>query len=132
MSLTFNLKYLILTVLLLAVEICIARFVNDQFVRPFVGDALVVVLIYCFVRIFLKVSYLKAAFAVLVFAALIEVLQYFDYVKMLGLENNRILSAALGRTFEWLDFAAYFGGFLLIITAENFYARYKNDRRRIK
>ncbi len=123
MSFTFNLKYSFLTLTLFAIEILIALFVNDQFVRPFVGDALVVVLIYCFLRIFLDVSYLKAAFAVFLFAALIEILQYFDYVKLLGLENNRVLSAALGRTFEWLDFVAYFGGFLLIVLVEFLYER---------
>ena len=123
MSLVFNLKYLLLTVLLFAIEICIALFVNDQFVRPFVGDVLVVALVYCFVRIFLDVSYLKAAFAVLIFAALIEILQYFDYVKLLGLENNRVLSVALGRSFEWLDLVAYFGGFLLIVLVEFLYER---------
>lgn len=123
MSLVFNLKYLFLTVLLFAVEICIALFAGDQFVRPFVGDTLIVALAYCFVRIFLDVSYLKAAFAVLLFAFTIEILQYFDYVKLLGLENNRILSVAMGRSFEWLDFVAYFCGFLLIVLVEFFYER---------
>ena len=123
MSFTFDLKYLVLTLLLFAAEICIALFVNDQIIRPFVGDVLVVALMYCFLRTFVRISYLKAACAVFLFAALIEILQYFDYVKRLGLENTRILSAAMGRTFEPLDFVAYFGGFLLIVLVEFFYER---------
>ncbi len=79
---------------------------------------MVVVLIYCFFRIFLRADYLKIAIGVLVFAFTIEILQYFDYVILLGLENNRILSVAMGRTFELSDFAAYFAGFLLIIFGE--------------
>lgn len=123
----FSFKYLFLTLIFLAVEIFIALFVNDDFVRPFAGDALVVVLIYCFLRIFLDFSYRKIALGVLILSFTIEILQYFDYVKMLGLENNRVLSAALGRTFAAEDFAAYFAGFLLIILTNFFYERYQTD-----
>ncbi|MBS1794917.1 MAG: DUF2809 domain-containing protein [Acidobacteria bacterium] len=115
---TFNLKYLLLTAALLLTEIAIALFVRDAVVRPFVGDALVVVLIYCFVRIFTDFSYWKTALGVLAFAFLIEILQYFDYVRLLGLENNRVLSVMLGRTFEWTDFAAYAAGAAAILFFE--------------
>ncbi|HEX8367351.1 MAG TPA: DUF2809 domain-containing protein [Pyrinomonadaceae bacterium] len=123
MRLTFKGKYLLLAVILFAVEICIALFVKDTIVRPFVGDALVVILIYCFLRIFLSVDYWKPALGVFAFACLIEILQYFDYVARLGLENNRALSVMLGRTFEWMDFIAYLAGFLFIILMENFSER---------
>jgi hypothetical protein len=118
MRFTFNGKYLLLGTILFLAEVLIALFVKDSLVRPFLGDVLIVVLIYCFVRIFLNVNYHWAALGVLIFACVIEVLQYFDYVKLLGLEQNRVLSVAMGRTFEWLDFAAYAIGFLIIITAE--------------
>ncbi|HEY0459159.1 MAG TPA: DUF2809 domain-containing protein [Pyrinomonadaceae bacterium] len=118
MRFTFNGKYLLLAIILFLAEVLIALFVKDSLIRPFLGDVLVVVLIYCFVRIFLNVNYRRAAIGVLIFACVIEVLQYFDYVKLLGLEQNRVLSVAMGRTFEWLDFAAYATGFLIIIAAE--------------
>lgn len=127
MPIKFNLRYLILSITLFLIELLIALFVKDTIIRPFVGDVLVVILIYCFIKIFLQAEFWKVAFGVLLFACLIEILQYFDYVKLLGLENNRILSVALGRTFEWLDFAAYFTGFLLIISLEKIYERYKTD-----
>lgn len=118
MSFYFSPTYLLLTIILFFVELAIALFVKDTVIRPFVGDVLVVVLIYCFLRIFLQIYYWKVALGVLLFACTIEILQYFDYVKLLGLENNRILSVAMGRTFEWTDFVAYFTGFLLIILLE--------------
>lgn len=118
MRFTFNFKYLILTIILFFTELAIALFIEDTIIRPFVGDVLVVALIYCFFRTFLQVDYWKIALGVLLFAFVIEILQYFDYVKLLGLENNRILSVAMGKTFSWLDFAAYLIGFLLIILAE--------------
>ena len=118
MKFTFNWKYLLLAMIIFLTEIGIALFVNDTLVRPFIGDGLVVVLIYCFGRIFLNVNYRLAALGVFIFACAIEILQYFDYVRRLGLEQNRVLSVALGRTFEWLDFAAYFAGFLLVLAIE--------------
>jgi hypothetical protein len=127
MTFAFNVKYLLLAAFLLGVEICIALFVTDSIVRPFVGDALVVILIYCFFRIFLNAAYWKAALAVFAFACFIEVLQYFDYVARLGLENNRALSVMLGRTFEWMDFIAYLAGFLSIILIESFLERNDSD-----
>jgi hypothetical protein len=121
MTLAFNGKYLLLAAILFAVEVGIALFINDSIVRPFVGDVLVVVLIYCFLRIFLNFAAWKIALGVFLFACAIEVLQYFDYVARLGLENNRAVSTILGRTFEWKDFIAYFVGFLLILAVEKFF-----------
>ena len=118
---SFNKNYLFLTLLLFSVEVLIAVFVNDTLIRPFAGDVLVVILIYCFLRIFLNADHRKTAFGVLLFACLIEILQYFDYVKLLGLEHNRILSVMMGRTFEWFDFAAYFTGFLIVLLCEKIF-----------
>jgi len=50
--LTFNLKYLILTTILFAIEVLIALFVTDKIIRPFVGDVLIVILLYCLVSVF--------------------------------------------------------------------------------
>jgi hypothetical protein len=75
----------------------------------------------------LQVDYRKIAVGVLIFSFTIEILQYFDYVKLLGLENNRVLSVAMGRSFAWEDFIAYFVGFLLIILLETFYVRHKTN-----
>jgi Protein of unknown function (DUF2809) len=125
---SFNATYLLLTIFLFFTEIVIALFIKDTVIRPFIGDTLVVCLIYCFLRIFLKADYWKIAAGVLLFAFTIEILQYFDYVTLLGLENNRILSVAMGRTFEWLDFAAYFVGFLLIILAETLFSNWQKNR----
>ena len=120
MRFTFNFKYLILTIILFLIELAIALFIEDRIIRPYVGDILVVCLIYCFLRIFLQAESWKIALGVLLFAFTIETLQYFDYVKLLGLEKNRILSVAMGRSFAWNDFIAYFVGFLLIILSEYF------------
>ena len=45
--------YAICFIGLFIVETLIALFVRDAFIRPYMGDVLVVILIYCFVRIFI-------------------------------------------------------------------------------
>lgn len=105
--------YAALTLLVLAVEIMIALWVDDGLVRPFVGDALVVVLVFCALRTVLpRVSGSALAASVLLFACAVEVSQAFDVVALLGLQDNRLLSTALGRTFSWWDFVAYLAGYL--------------------
>lgn len=113
-----NLKYLLLSVIIFIIEVCIALFFTDRVIRPFVGDVLVIILLYCFFRIFLNFAPWKIAFGVFLFACVIEVLQYFDYVARLGLENYKVISIIMGRTFEVTDFVAYFTGFLIIILGE--------------
>lgn len=121
MTFYFDKKYFLLFVMLFTVEVFIALYFTDRFIRPFVGDALVVILIHCFVSIFLKTDYRKIALGTFIFACLIEICQYFDYVKLLGLENNRVLATMLGRTFEAADFAAYFIGFLIVLLCEKIF-----------
>lgn len=45
--------YAICFIGLFIVETLIALFVRDAFIRPYMGDVLVVILIYCFARIFI-------------------------------------------------------------------------------
>ena len=93
--------------LLLSVEICIALFVRDDFVRPYVGDALVTGLLCCLCSVVVPKGVPALPIYVFVFAALVEAAQYVDVVKWLGWENNAILSLLIGRTFSWADILCY-------------------------
>lgn len=104
--------YSILFCVLLMTEICIALFVHDDFIRPYVGDMLVTVLICCFLRIFIPTGIRVLPLYVFIFAAIVEIAQYFDIVKLLGLDGNRFLSVLLGRTFSPLDLLCYAVGCL--------------------
>jgi hypothetical protein len=111
-------KYLTPTVLLFIIEVLIALFINDKFIRPYFGDFLVVILIYCFVRSFLNVSVIKAALGTLIFSYLIETSQYFGLARHLGLSNSRLANAILGSSFEWTDIIAYTLGIATVIIIE--------------
>ena len=99
--------YLLIFCGLLAVEVCIALFVNDAFIRPYVGDMLVTLLLCCLCRVIVPNKVRLLPLYVIIFAACVEVGQYFDLVALLGLADNRILSIALGRTFSWMDIVCY-------------------------
>ena len=112
---TFNKTYFAYFVIIFIVEIFIAKFLTDQFIRPFVGDVLVVVLIYCFFKSFLSISYKTIAIGVLIFACCVEVLQWFQLVKLLHLENNKIMRIAIGSVFDYKDLLAYGIGYFICL-----------------
>ena len=102
-----RIAYGIATVILFLTEVCIALFVHDKILRPYVGDVLVVVLINTFVRIFLPEGKRLLPLYIFLFAAGVEVLQYFRIVEVLGLADNRVLSVVLGSVFDWKDIMCY-------------------------
>ena len=108
-----NKKCIFITIALFLIEVCIAVFIKDSFIRPFLGDVLVVLLIFSFARIFYYGNVKKLIFGVLLFSFTIEILQYFQFATVLGLENNKIAKIVLGSTFDWLDLLAYTIGALI-------------------
>jgi len=116
MRLVFNKKYFLVFVALFFTEVLIAVFVHDQFVRPFIGDVLVILLIYTFVRMFFDVkNYKLLAVCILFFACMIELGQYFELVSRLGLADSKIATTIIGTSFDWKDILAYTIGFGLIL-----------------
>ena len=70
-----RIAYGIATFILLIIEVLIALFVHDAFIRPYIGDVLVVIVIYTFVRIFIQERFVFLPLFVFIFATLVEVLQ---------------------------------------------------------
>lgn len=107
--------YLVAFFVLLAVEICIGLWVRDAFMRPYVGDMLVTVLLCCLSRaVFPKLSPAVPAFLL---AAAVEGAQWLELGKLLGL-NGTVLGVILGATFDWVDILCYGVGCLLFAAAE--------------
>lgn len=115
---TFKKNYFFLACILFLVELLIALFLNDRFIRPYAGDFLVVIFLYCFIRSFLKISVLQALIGVLIFSIFIEVLQLFPLLEFLGVKNTSILGVILGNTFEWKDILLYVAGCMVVLLVE--------------
>lgn len=116
----FNKTYFLLAVLLFVIEVLIALYMHDRIIRPYIGDLLVVILLYCFVRAFVNISPVKIAVGVLLFSYLIEVLQYVKLVKLLGLQHSRIANVVIGNLFEWIDLVAYTVGIIIVLAVEKY------------
>ena len=110
--------YAIIFITLLCVELVIGLFVHDDFVRPYIGDVLVTVLLCCLCRIAVPKGVPALPAYVFLFAALVEAAQYIDVVKLLGWEDNAILSTLIGRTFSWADILCYGVGCVAFWAAE--------------
>ncbi|MBE5952041.1 MAG: DUF2809 domain-containing protein [Lachnospiraceae bacterium] len=106
--------YFVTTVLLFGVEVLIALFVHDTFVRPYVGDVLVVMVIYAFVRIFVPEKMRLLPLYVFLFASCVEGLQAVHIVERLGLSGNRFFSVLIGATFDFKDIICYAVGCVLL------------------
>ena len=117
---TFKKNYFYVTVLLFLTEVFIAMFVRDRIIRPYAGDFLVVILLYSFLKSFLNISVVNAAFSVLLFACLVEVLQILNLANLPWLEHRKLVLVVLGSHFEWLDMLAYSLGVIVILCIEKF------------
>ena len=113
-----RLAYAIAFSILLFIEILIGLFVRDDFIRPYVGDMLVTVLICCLCRTLIPKGIPALAIYVFAFAALVEIGQYFELVKLLGLENNALLATIRGSTFSAIDIVCYAVGCIVFWAAE--------------
>jgi hypothetical protein len=115
----FNKSYFLLALLLLAIELYTGIYMHDAIVRPFGGDFLVVILLYCLLKSFFNSPALLTACWVLVFACAVEVSQYFHLVQLLGLQHSNIAKILLGTSFSFIDLGMYTLGILLVIIVEN-------------
>ena len=110
--------YILAFALLLTVEILIALFVRDDFIRPYGGDILVTVLICAAVRILFPTGIRFLPLWVFLFAAGVEIGQYFDFVTLLGLGDIAFFRILLGSTFSFADLLCYAAGCVLFLLGE--------------
>lgn len=113
-----SIRYAFVALGLLLVEIAIALFVKDKIIRPYIGDLLVVMLIYSFVKIIIPGRIFQVAVGTLIFAYLVEIMQYIGLVEILHLENNNFARTVIGSKFNILDLVMYTMGILLVLVFE--------------
>ena len=99
--------YFLAFLLFLAVEVFIALFVHDRFIRPYIGDVLVVVVLYCLVRIFLPQGCRWLPIILFIFATGVEFLQYLNIVEWLHLSGNIFMRILIGSVFDVKDIICY-------------------------
>ncbi|CED57894.1 membrane protein [Aliivibrio wodanis] len=113
-----SIKRLFISVIILSTLTIIALFIQDSFIRPFLGDVLVVVWLYYLMSSVLNLAPIKLSFIVVSISFAIEAFQYLSILKLLGLDHYSILRIILGSTFDWMDLFAYTIGGVLCLTFE--------------
>ena len=121
-----RLPYIIIFLVIFAVETLIALFVHDDFVRPYVGDVIVMWAVYCLAQIILGGKYgsYKVAVGSLIFAFMVEILQKFHIVDILGVENP-ILRTIIGTSYAAADLLCYLVGTAFIFAGIFVYRKLK-------
>ncbi|MGI4738023.1 MAG: DUF2809 domain-containing protein [Janthinobacterium lividum] len=114
----FERTYALLAVGLLLVEILIARFAHDQFIRPYVGDFLATILLYCLLKSAWPAPAQRVALAALLVSYAIEAAQLAHLLHWLGWQHSPVARLVLGSQFEWGDMLAYTLGAALVLLIE--------------
>lgn len=122
-----RIRYFIIFFIVLIIECLIAIFLKKGFIRENIGDILVIPCIYTMLRIIFPTKLKYLDLYVLIFAVLVEILQLLGVTTLMA-NNNKILSIALGGTFDIKDIICYILGYILIIFCRVF----KNIDRRNK
>lgn len=112
--LKFDKKSFTIAIIIFLIEVIIALYIKDKIIRPFVGDILVVIFIYYFIKTFINTKAINIAIFTLFFSFIVEILQYFNFVEMIGLGHNKAARIIIGTSFSWIDLLCYFVGFILL------------------
>lgn len=104
--------------LVFAIEVLIALFVHDRFVRPHLGDSLAVILVHLTLRAVTPLRPVPAATVAFIIACMIEGGQYIGILSRLGLDHVAVARVVLGTGFDPTDFLAYAAGALAALAGE--------------
>ena len=120
----FYYKSFLIAIFIFVVEVLIAtELKNIFFVRAYLGDVFVVMLMYYFIKAFFDFNPTKLIVGIFIFSCLIEFAQYFHFGELMGFKDTRIVMIMLGNSFSWIDILCYFAGcaviFLFIILDGN-------------
>ena len=109
----------ILSLLLLGIEVLIGFFAHG-WVRSYLGDVLVVILIYTVIRTIIPYKIRKCNVlptVILVFSFIVEFLQLWGFCDRLGI-TNQLLRIIIGTGFSCVDIACYCIGIIPCYIAE--------------
>ena len=115
MKFKFNLKYFLLTLLIFLVEVLIATVLKDQFfIRAYLGDVIVVMLLHTLVKSFFITNDTKLILGIFAFSCLIEFAQFFNIADKLGFPEGSLMYIVVGNSFSWIDIICYGVGCLIL------------------
>ncbi|MDE5768457.1 MAG: DUF2809 domain-containing protein [Oscillospiraceae bacterium] len=97
----------------LILEILIGA-LTTGFLRGYIGDVLVMPIMYFLVRIFTEKFPKSLPGILFLFACFVEFLQSIDLCGILGIDKHSLLAVLIGTHGEWADILCYLAGTILI------------------
>ncbi|MBK8803108.1 MAG: DUF2809 domain-containing protein [Fibrobacteres bacterium] len=110
----FSVPWAVFAFALFALEVFIGAKVTDNFVRPYLGDVLVVILVHAIVRTFVTTPWRRVLPGVVVFAFAVEGMQAIHLGDLLGLRPGSIPAIVLGSQADFRDLLCYLAGGLVV------------------
>ena len=107
--------YLLGFVVIFVLEILIALYVNDRFIRPYGGDILVVILLGCLYRSIRPQGSLWLSGGIFLLAVGVEIAQYFNFVELIGLGHIAFFRILMGTSFACADIWSYGAGCVIFL-----------------
>lgn len=128
MKFKFSLKYLLITILIFLTEVLIAtKLEHIFFIRAYLGDVIVAMLLYTFVKTFITINNQKLITGIFVFSCLLEFAQYFKIADKLGFQPGSLMYIVIGNSFSWIDILCYAVGCLLLFL----FMKFNNSKEKI-
>ena len=108
-QLKFNRTYFLISLGIFIIEVLIATVLNNIFfVRAYLGDVLVVILLFTLIKSFMDVKNNHSLIlGIFLFSCLVEWAQYFHIAEKLGLQPGSIMYIIIGNSFSWIDIVCY-------------------------
>ncbi|WP_348756961.1 DUF2809 domain-containing protein [uncultured Aquincola sp.] len=104
-------KHFLIALIVFVAEVMVAtRFAHVGWIRSFLSDFLVVILIYHLVQSVREVPPRRLAIAVFLFACVVETAQYFHVADLLGFHRPSLIRTLIGTSFSWTDILMYLAG----------------------
>ena len=120
--------YLIVFIILLCIEIFIAVYIHDDIIRPYIGDIIVIPVLYSLIRIFIPEKCRLMPLYIFIFSVFTEFMQYIKIMDILHIEN-KILRTIMGTSFSYVDIICYFIGTIIITIWEIIsFKNYKHNK----
>lgn len=119
-KLRWNRRYATLAAAIAFIELAIACFARDEFVRPYLGDTLAVILLYAAVLAVLELPRARVAVLAFAFACALELGQALQLWALLGLAPDAPLTVILGTFYDPRDLIAYAAALPLIAAQRAF------------
>ena len=116
----FRFDHFLIAVSIFIAEILVATtFSKIYFIRSFLSDYLVVILIYHLVKSIRHIDPLPLSIGVFIFACIDETAQYFHLADVLGLRAGSLPRIILGTCFSWVDILMYLLGCITAYFADS-------------